>query len=52
MREYERIRAAIIRGGTSKGVSLLANELPMEPARRIMEGSVYVPRRLFFPREA
>jgi 2-methylaconitate cis-trans-isomerase PrpF len=28
MREYERIRAAVIRGGTSKGVFLLANDLP------------------------
>jgi 2-methylaconitate cis-trans-isomerase PrpF len=52
MREYERIRAAIIRGGTSKGVYLLANELPQDPARRNMDGTVYVPRRLFFPSEA
>ena len=34
MREYERIRAAIIRGGTSKGVYLLASELPKDPAVR------------------
>ena len=34
MREYERIRAAIIRGGTSKGVYLLASELPNDPAVR------------------
>lgn len=34
MREFERIRAAIIRGGTSKGVYLLANELPKDPAIR------------------
>ena len=34
MREYERIRAAIIRGGTSKGVYLLANELPQDPGAR------------------
>ncbi len=34
MREYERIRAAVIRGGTSKGLYLLANELPQDPARR------------------
>jgi 2-methylaconitate cis-trans-isomerase PrpF len=34
MREFERIRAAIIRGGTSKGVYLLAHELPQEPAHR------------------
>ena len=34
MREYERIRAAIIRGGTSKGVYLLASELPHDPAVR------------------
>ncbi len=34
MREFERIRAAIIRGGTSKGVYLLANELPKDPATR------------------
>jgi 2-methylaconitate cis-trans-isomerase PrpF len=34
MREFERVRAAIIRGGTSKGVYLLANELPQEPAQR------------------
>jgi len=34
MREYEKIRAAIIRGGTSKGVYLLANELPQDPVAR------------------
>src|SRR5512136_1768345 len=34
LREYERIRAAIIRGGTSKGVYLLANELPQDPGAR------------------
>jgi 2-methylaconitate cis-trans-isomerase PrpF len=34
MREYERIRAAVIRGGTSKGVYLLASELPKDPAVR------------------
>ena len=34
MREFERIRAAIIRGGTSKGVYLLASELPKDPAVR------------------
>lgn len=34
MRDYERIRAAILRGGTSKGVFLLAHELPSDPAIR------------------
>jgi 2-methylaconitate cis-trans-isomerase PrpF len=34
MREYERIRAAVIRGGTSKGVYLLASELPKDPEVR------------------
>jgi len=34
MRECVRVRAAIIRGGTSKGVYLLANELPQDPAVR------------------
>ncbi len=34
MREFERVRAAVIRGGTSKGVYLLANELPKDPAVR------------------
>ena len=34
MREYERIRAAIIRGGTSKGVYLFAGDLPSDPAVR------------------
>ena len=34
MREFERIRIAIIRGGTSKGVYLLASDLPKDPAVR------------------
>lgn len=34
MREYERIRTAIIRGGTSKGLYLMENELPKDPVRR------------------
>lgn len=34
MREFERIRAAIIRGGTSKGVFVLQNELPFDPVVR------------------
>ena len=34
MREFERVRAAVIRGGTSKGVYLLANELPGDAAAR------------------
>jgi 2-methylaconitate cis-trans-isomerase PrpF len=34
MRESERIRTAIIRGGTSKGVFLLASDLPCDPAVR------------------
>lgn len=34
MREYERIRTAIVRGGTSKGVFVLANELPQDPEVR------------------
>ncbi|MFZ7104153.1 MAG: 2-methylaconitate cis-trans isomerase PrpF family protein [Peptococcaceae bacterium] len=34
MHEYERVRAALIRGGTSKGVYLLANELPKDPKIR------------------
>jgi methylitaconate Delta-isomerase len=34
MREFERIRAAIIRGGTSKGVYLLASDLPKDAALR------------------
>ncbi|MCX6071398.1 MAG: 3-methylitaconate isomerase [Chloroflexi bacterium] len=34
MREFERIRTAIIRGGTSKGVYLLASDLPKDPAVR------------------
>jgi methylitaconate Delta-isomerase len=34
MSEYKRIRAAIIRGGTSKGVYLLAGDLPGNPEIR------------------
>jgi 2-methylaconitate cis-trans-isomerase PrpF len=34
MQESERIRVAIIRGGTSKGVYLLADDLPEDPAVR------------------
>ena len=34
MREYQRIRAALIRGGTSKGVFLLASDLPGDAAVR------------------
>ena len=34
MREYERIRAAVIRGGTSKGVYLMASDLPRDPTVR------------------
>lgn len=34
MRESERIRTAIIRGGTSKAVFLLASDLPRDPAAR------------------
>ncbi len=34
MREYQRIRAAVIRGGTSKGVFLLASDLPGDAAVR------------------
>ena len=34
MRENERVRAAIIRGGTSKGVFLLASDLPRDPKVR------------------
>lgn len=34
MREYERIKAAVIRGGTSKGLYLLAKDLPKDPATR------------------
>jgi len=34
MEEFERIRAAIIRGGSSKGVYLLADDLPSDPAAR------------------
>jgi len=34
MRDYEKIRSAIIRGGTSKGVFILNNELPKDPETR------------------
>ena len=34
MREYQRIRAAVIRGGTSKGLFLLASDLPADAAVR------------------
>lgn len=34
MREYERIRTAIIRGGTSKGLYLMDNELPQDQEER------------------
>lgn len=34
MREFERVRAAIIRGGTSKGVYFLASDLPQDPRVR------------------
>ncbi|WP_077597107.1 2-methylaconitate cis-trans isomerase PrpF family protein [Oceanobacillus kimchii] len=34
MRDYEKIRSAIIRGGTSKGVFILENELPSDPKMR------------------
>lgn len=34
MRDYEKIRAAIIRGGTSKGIFILENELPLDPIIR------------------
>ncbi len=34
MREYERVRVAIIRGGTSKGVYIMGNELPQDPGLR------------------
>ena len=34
MYEQVRLRAAIIRGGTSKGVYLLAKELPRDPTPR------------------
>ncbi|MGI6066644.1 MAG: 2-methylaconitate cis-trans isomerase PrpF family protein [Bacillota bacterium] len=34
MREYEKIRTAIIRGGTSKGVYLLESDLPADPSIR------------------
>ena len=34
MREYQRIRAAVIRGGTSKGLFLLASDLPGDAAVR------------------
>lgn len=32
--EMERLRCAIIRGGTSKGIFIMKNELPAEPAKR------------------
>ncbi|WP_080875366.1 2-methylaconitate cis-trans isomerase PrpF family protein [Oceanobacillus timonensis] len=34
MRDYEKIRSAIIRGGTSKGVFILKNDLPADPEWR------------------
>ncbi|WP_152655389.1 2-methylaconitate cis-trans isomerase PrpF family protein [Oceanobacillus sp. CFH 90083] len=34
MRDYEKIRSAIIRGGTSKGVFILKNDLPADPETR------------------
>ncbi|MGO4888422.1 2-methylaconitate cis-trans isomerase PrpF family protein [Anaerobacillus sp. MEB173] len=34
MREYERISATIMRGGTSKGIYILENELPKDPVVR------------------
>ena len=34
MGEYQRIRAAVIRGGTSRGVFFLASDLPADPAVR------------------
>ncbi|SOC37589.1 2-methylaconitate cis-trans isomerase PrpF family protein [Salinicoccus kekensis] len=34
MYEFEKIRSVIIRGGTSKGVFIMKNELPSEPATR------------------
>lgn len=34
MHDYELIRAALIRGGTSKGVFLLAHDLPADPVLR------------------
>lgn len=34
MRDYEKIRSAIIRGGTSKGVFILKNDLPSNPMTR------------------
>jgi len=34
MRSYEKVRAAIIRGGTSRGAYLLASDLPKDPALR------------------
>lgn len=33
-REFERVRAAIIRGGTSKGAYIMANELPSDLEKR------------------
>lgn len=34
MRDYEKIRSVIIRGGTSKGVFILKNDLPDDPEVR------------------
>lgn len=34
MHEFEKIRSVIIRGGTSKGVYIMKNELPSEPVTR------------------
>lgn len=34
MHEFEKIRSVIMRGGTSKGVYIMKNELPSEPATR------------------
>lgn len=34
MRDFEKIRSAIVRGGTSKGVFILANDLPQDPETR------------------
>ena len=32
--EMEMLRCAIVRGGTSKGVFIMANEYPKDPAKR------------------
>jgi len=32
--EMEKLRCAIVRGGTSKGVFIMANEYPKDPAKR------------------